>query len=99
MTPIAPISHVPMAEALTAPSAASKPAASGFGTMLDNAIQQVEGSRTEANQSVQRFLSGESEELHTTVLATQKAELEFELMLQVRNKVVQAYQEMMRMQV
>ena len=48
--------------------------------------------------SVERFLSGEGEELHTTILATQRAELSFDLFLQVRNKVVSAYQEIMRMQ-
>jgi flagellar hook-basal body complex protein FliE len=47
---------------------------------------------------VQQFLTGENEELHTTILATQKAELAFELGLQVRNKVVDAYQEIMKMQ-
>ncbi len=58
----------------------------------------MEQTRNEAAQSVENFLSGEGEELHTTVLATQRAELSFELGLQVRNKVVQAYQEIMRMQ-
>ena len=48
--------------------------------------------------SVERFLSGEGEELHTTILATQQAELSFDLFLQARNKVVSAYQEIMRMQ-
>ncbi|MCL4851471.1 MAG: flagellar hook-basal body complex protein FliE, partial [Bryobacteraceae bacterium] len=43
--------------------------------------------------------SGEAEEVHQAVLATQQAELAFEMFLQVRNKVVQAYQEVMRMQV
>ena len=45
-----------------------------------------------------RFLSGEGEDLHTTILATQQAELSFDLFLQMRNKVVSAYQEIMRMQ-
>jgi flagellar hook-basal body complex protein FliE len=98
MTPITPIAHVPLAESLST-TAAAKSSPGGFGAVLNEAIQQVEGSRAEANQTVQRFLSGESEELHTTVLATQKAELEFEMMMQVRNKVVQAYQEIMRTQV
>ena len=41
----------------------------------------------------------QSEELHATALAVQRAELAFDLFLQARNKVVQAYQEIMRMQV
>jgi flagellar hook-basal body complex protein FliE len=99
VTAITPISNISVAEAISSAAAPKQAAGSGFGAVLNNAIQQVEGSRTEANQSVQRLLGGDSEELHTTVLATQKAELEFEMMVQVRNKVVSAYQEIMRMQV
>ncbi len=69
-----------------------------FGDILSGAIQSIEGNNRAASNEVQKFLSGESEELHTTVLATQKAELAFELGLQVRNKVVDAYQEVMKMQ-
>jgi len=80
----------------------SPPATSGgsgqFGDMLSSAIQSIEGVNQEASTAVQKFLTGENEELHTTVLATQKAELAFELGLQVRNKVVDAYQEVMKMQ-
>jgi flagellar hook-basal body complex protein FliE len=47
---------------------------------------------------VERFLSGDGEDIHTTVLATQRAELSFEMFQQVRNKVVSAYQEIMKMQ-
>jgi flagellar hook-basal body complex protein FliE len=52
----------------------------------------------DASRSVENFLSGEGEDIHTTVLATQRAELAFEMFQQVRNKVVSAYQEIMRMQ-
>ena len=69
-----------------------------FQDVLSNAIQTVETFGQDASNSVQRFLSGEGEELHSTVMATQKAELSFELFQQVRNKVVSAYQEIMRMQ-
>jgi len=58
----------------------------------------VEAFGQDATSSVQRFLSGEGEELHSTILATQRAELAFEMFQQVRNKVVSAYQEIMRMQ-
>lgn len=70
-----------------------------FRDVLAEAIQRVEQYRQDAHQAIQRFLSGESEELHEVALATQRAELAFELFVQVRNKVVQAYQEIMRMQV
>jgi flagellar hook-basal body complex protein FliE len=70
----------------------------GFQDVFASAIKQVEGVGQTANASVERFLSGEGEELHTTVLAAQRAELTFDLFLQARNKVVSAYQEIMRMQ-
>jgi flagellar hook-basal body complex protein FliE len=44
-------------------------------------------------------MTGESQDLHTTVIAMQKADLSFQMMMQVRNKIVQAYQEIMRMQI
>lgn len=71
---------------------------SGFGAVLANAIRGVENIRQDSTQTVEKFLAGEGGELHTTVLATQRAELAFQLFLQVRNKVVDAYQEIMRMQ-
>jgi flagellar hook-basal body complex protein FliE len=71
----------------------------GFAKILTQAVDRVELSQTAADQAVNRFLSGEGDDLHGTALSVQRAELEFELMLQVRNKVVQAYQEIMRMQV
>jgi len=43
-------------------------------------------------------LSGDGEDLHSTVLSVQRATLEFDMLMQVRNKVVSAYQEVMRMQ-
>ena len=78
----------------------AKPSGSAsFQDALSNAIQQVEQYRADANASVQTYLAGEGEDLHKVALKTQEAELAFEMFLQVRNKVVQAYQEVMRMQV
>jgi flagellar hook-basal body complex protein FliE len=70
-----------------------------FRSMLEQSISTVDTQRAAAQQSVDRFLAGEGEELHQVAMATQKAELSFEMFLQVRNKVVQAYQEIMRMQI
>jgi len=52
-----------------------------------------------AEAEIGRFLRGEGVDLHQVALAQQQAQLSFELFLQVRNKVVQAYQEIMRMQI
>jgi flagellar hook-basal body complex protein FliE len=69
-----------------------------FQDVLREALARVENSRAAADQAVDQFLTGDNQDLHTTVLATQKASLDFEYFLQVRNKVVQSYQEIMRMQ-
>ena len=70
----------------------------GFSGLLESAIQTVEASQNVGSQAVEQFLSGEGGELHSTILAVQRASLSFDLFLQVRNKVVSAYQEVMRMQ-
>jgi flagellar hook-basal body complex protein FliE len=58
----------------------------------------VENAHSNAAQSVQQFLSGSGDDLHSTILATQRADLEFQMFMQVRNKVVSAYQEIMKLQ-
>jgi flagellar hook-basal body complex protein FliE len=70
-----------------------------FQSLLEGMIGNVEQSQTQATQAAQNFLSGGDEELHSVALAAQRADLQFNLFLQVRNKAVSAYQEIMRMQV
>jgi flagellar hook-basal body complex protein FliE len=94
--PIAPISAPPALESIQ-PS--GSPAAGGaFQDVFSAAIKSVEASGQDASASVARFLSGDGEDVHTAVLAAQRATLSFDLFLQARNKVVSAYQEIMRMQ-
>ena len=83
--------------ALAAP-ATSATHSGEFQKVLSGAIDRLESLNHNASNAVQKFLAGENEELHTTVLATQEAGLAFSLGLQVRNKVVEAYQEIMKMQ-
>ena len=98
MTPISSITsiHLPQMTQLPGAGAAGQPG--DFQNALSSAINSIQSQQNNASDSVQKFLSGQNDELHTTVLATQKAELSFELGLQVRNKVVDAYQEIMKMQ-
>jgi flagellar hook-basal body complex protein FliE len=96
-TGIRPISGIDVASAAVESSRdGQQPGA--FAEALADAIGRVEDYRVEADNAVSRFLSGEDEELHKVAMATQQAELSFDLFLQVKNKVVQAYQEVMRMQ-
>jgi flagellar hook-basal body complex protein FliE len=94
--PVSAISSISSLEPLQPLAQAGKPGQ--FQSVLEGTIQQLESVNNEATDAVQKFLTGENEELHTTVLAAQKAEIAFDLGLQVRNKVVSAYQEIMRMQ-
>jgi flagellar hook-basal body complex protein FliE len=94
--PILPISPATLPDAIR-PAGQSK-AGGSFQDVFQSAIQTVEATGQTASASMERFLAGEGEELHTTIMATQKAELSFELFMQARNKVVSAYQEIMRMQ-
>ncbi|MEO8591994.1 MAG: flagellar hook-basal body complex protein FliE [Candidatus Solibacter sp.] len=87
----------PIAPSLGAGAAPAAGKFANFASALDGAIQGVEGPRQEANQAVQNLLNGDGE-LHTVALAAQRADLAFDLGLQVRNKIVSAYQEVMRMQ-
>ena len=95
-SPISSITPIAMPQVTPAAGGAGQPGE--FQSALTSAIDSIESLRNNAASSVQQFLTGQNEELHTTVLATQRAELAFELGLQVRNKVVDAYQEIMKMQ-
>ncbi len=94
---IAPLDATTATTAAPAAPAAGA-AGSPFKDVLSSALGEVEGARANANQSINQFLSGEGEDLHSTILASQRADLEFQMFLQVRNKVVSAYQEIMKMQ-
>ena len=95
--PISPIKPPALADLIQS-TTASKQKPGEFQSAFQGAIQSLEAAHKDANEAVQNFLSGENEELHTTIMATQRAEIAFDLALQVRNKVVAAYQEIMRMQ-
>ena len=89
-----PAAAIPMIQ----PAEAAKGAAGGFQSILSEAMGRVEQFQQNSKSSIDKFLSGEDEEVHKVALATQQTELAFDLFLQVRNKVISAYQEVMRMQ-
>ncbi len=70
-----------------------------FGQMLAGSIAEVNNLQVEANTAIEKLVSGRSQNLHETMLAVEKAEIAFRTMNQVRQKVIDAYQEVMRMQV
>lgn len=94
--PITPITSPAAIPSVT--STGSIQSGSGFGSVLADAIGRVDAFQQNAQTSIGKYLSGEDEEVHKVALATQEASMSFDLFLQVRNKVVSAYQEVMRMQ-
>jgi len=78
---------------------AAAPSANGFSEMLGGLVDTVGTKQAEASQLTQKVLLGETDQLHQSVIAMQEAGVAFSLMVEVRNKLVESYQELMRMQV
>lgn len=72
---------------------------SSFGSTVSSALEALDRSQKGSEMEIARAVAGESPDLHRTVIALQTADLNFQLALQVRNKFIGAYEEIMRMQV
>jgi len=81
-------------------SAALSPARSepGFREVLHSAIDDIQQLEGQAQAKVAGVLSGDGSDVHSALIAVEKADLSFQLMMQVRNKIVSAYEEISRMQ-
>lgn len=71
----------------------------GFGEALANAVREVSRQQGQADQMAVDLALGKDVDVHDAVLAMEEAEISFQYALQVRNKLIEAYQEVMRMQV
>ena len=80
------------------PSIAQSNPSSEFHDLLSGSIAAVNQQQNDAQNAVNQFLNGDGIELHSVALAGQRADLSMDLFLQVRNKVLSAYQEVMKMQ-
>ncbi len=70
-----------------------------FSEILKDSINEVNDLQKRSSEEIQKLMTGEVTDVHTALIAVQKADTSFQLMMQIRNKIVQAYQEIMRMQV
>ncbi len=70
-----------------------------FSSMLSDAIQQADDAHVAASEDTQALLSGEIDDLAQVMISGTKSELALDLVVQVRNKVIDAYTEIMAMQV
>ena len=87
-----PVLQTPGAEQAGAPTDV-------FGTLLDSLVGSVNAKQTAAAAQANQVMLGDSGQLHQSVIAMQEASVSFSLMVEVRNKLVESYQELMRMQV
>ena len=70
----------------------------GFGQWLSQSLNEVSQLQQSADIASRKLITGESKDIHGTMIAMQKASIAFELTMEIRNKVVAAYDEVKRMQ-
>jgi flagellar hook-basal body complex protein FliE len=78
---------------------AGAPGAGSFGAALQESIEKANKLQNEADAAIQGLASGQANNIHDAMIAIEKANISFNLMLQVRNKLLAAYEEVMRTQV
>lgn len=71
---------------------------SSFGDLLQQALQEVNAAQGTSEQEVRNLMSGEATDMHTAILAVQKADVSFQMMMAVRSKLVDAYRAVIQMQ-
>lgn len=89
---------VPGAVGQAAPLA-GPPAVTDFKTILLNSLDQVNRLQAEADQSVERLLAGQTDNVSEVLTAVNKAGIAFDLLMEIRNKLTDAYKEIQQMQV
>jgi flagellar hook-basal body complex protein FliE len=87
----------------TAPTGATGPLGSessqgGFGATLKNAMNQVDQASADSQSQVSDLLQGNRQDVQNVMIAVEKADVAFQMMMQVRNKIVNAYEEVSKMQ-
>ena len=70
-----------------------------FGKILTNKIEEINQLKLDADDAIEKVEFSDSGSIHEAIIAMEKASISFKTMLEVRNKMLEAYQEVMRMQV
>lgn len=71
----------------------------GFGDMLSSMLSKVNDSQIAGDQAVQKLESGDANHLHEVMIAAEEADISLRMLVQMRNKALSAYEEIMRMQI
>jgi flagellar hook-basal body complex protein FliE len=73
------------------------PNSDSFGRILTDSLKQVNRLQVEADSTINDLATGKQTDIHRTMIAMEKASISFELLMQIRNKVISAYDRIMRM--
>lgn len=84
---------------IQAPKDVSGTGSTAFGDILNEFVGEVNGKMNTATKEQAKLLAGDTNNLHTAMISMQEANTAFSLMVEVRNKLVDGYQELMRMQI
>lgn len=100
IAPVALLQEPSLAPSIqTVSSAAGVTSAPSFGSLVSNGLQQVSTQLQTSQADLQSLAAGNVDNLHQVMLRLEESRMSFQLMLQVRNRLLESYQDLMRMQV
>ncbi len=99
MSTINSISDISSQTVKPAGSNAVGQAASGFGDVLKTMLDKVNETQTAGEQATKNLQSGDAKHLHEVMIAVEEADVSLRMLVQMRNKALTAYEEIMRMQI
>ena len=82
----------------TAQQSKQSPNSGSFGNMLARSLEEVNRLHMAADEAVENLAAGKQKNIHETMIALERADVAFQLLMQVRNKIISAYETIMRMQ-
>jgi flagellar hook-basal body complex protein FliE len=98
--PVGPVNPFSVGKLVdSGPSSPSSSGGTGFGQMLADSIGKLDQAQASANQQVQGLATGTAKDLSSVVMSVEQASLEVQLAAQIRNKAVDAYNDIFRMQI
>jgi len=77
----------------------SQNAQSGFGNILSSTIQSTNSAQNAGDIAIEKLMAGEANHLHEVMIAVEEADISLRMLVQMRNKALSAYEEIMRMQI
>lgn len=96
--PVSSIGALPSGQAVSQPSVSGAGHKLPFADLVNNLLHDANGQQAEVQKSVTQLVTGESDSIHDVVLTAAQADLAFRLVMEVRDRLITSYQEIMRMQ-